>query len=140
MSIIVSMVYVVYAYFSRNVSDYTQMSSEDFNLQMFNTLLKEDFYLSDKVISKNGMDLEVIYYNNNSVFYTHKNEYYIRKFGSVKDSIKVKDIKLEYLLKNGVIKSKNPVTSITVTSILYNNEARLYIYKNYFSNYFNLEE
>ena len=50
MSIIVGMVYLVYGYFSKSLSQYSIMSTENFDLELFYSQLEEDFYIADKIV------------------------------------------------------------------------------------------
>jgi len=140
MSIIVSMIYVVYAYFSKNVYEYSKTSSENFAVQSFYAQLKEDFFYSDKIISENGKDFTVVFYNDEFIQYkVHKN-YLFRKAKRSKDSIKTKSVQLDFLENEDPNKEEHLITGIKIKSILYKKETPLRVYKNYFSNYLILEE
>jgi len=140
MSIIISMVYFVYSFFSETVSDYSNMSEENFETQLFYMLLKDDFYLSDKVVSLNEGDFNIVFYNEETITYIQKNEYLFRQKGLQIDSLKVTELQFEFLLNDTKEASEKLIKSITVKSLLYNKEVPLFVYKNYFSNYLIAEQ
>lgn len=140
MAIIVSMVYFVFGYFSNTVYDYNKMALENFTIKSFYTLMEEDFYTSEKVISENGKVFDIVFYDERKVQYIRKGDYFFRKMATVKDSIKVKDMQIEYLWNDSKKLSENPIKSIRITTLLYEKETLLFVYKNYLSNYLINEE
>jgi hypothetical protein len=136
LGIIVSMVYVVYGYFSKNMQDFTTMSSENFEIQSFYTLLKEDFFNSDKALCLNGKDLTLFFYDESRVRYIQKKGYLYRQTPRTKDSIPLKKIEIEYLINEAEVTSVNPIKSVSVYTLLFGKEMPLFVYKEYHSNYF----
>lgn len=139
MSIIVSMVYVMYGYFSRNMAEYSLMTSENFEIVSFNTRLKEDFYKADKIISINGREFKVLFYDESSVSYLQDEKYLFRKNGNTRDSLQCNGIAFTFLHPDSKGDSGNLIKNVLISAELYGNAVSLFAYKNYFSNYLNLK-
>lgn len=139
MSIIVSMVYVVYGYFSKNMTEYSLMTSENFEMASFNIRLKEDFYKADKIIPVNGNDFKVLFYDETSVAYRQGDKYLYRENGITRDSIRSKGVSLTFLNPDSSRSPESLIKNVLVSAELYGNDVSLFAYKNYFSNYLNLK-
>ncbi|SRX75260.1 hypothetical protein [Aequorivita antarctica] len=139
MSIIVSMVYVVYGYFSKNMTEYSLMTTENFEMASFNTRLKEDFYKADKIISTNGGKFTVIFYDETSVVYRQGEQYLYRENSITRDSIRSKGVTFTFLYSDLPKNSENLIKNVLVNAELYGNDVSLFAYKKYFSNYLNLK-
>lgn len=139
MSIIVSMVYLVYGYFSKNMAEYSLMTSENFEMASFNTRLQEDFYKADKILSLSGKEFKVLFYDETFVIYRQEKDFLYRLKGKMMDSIRSNG--LQFTFANPVMPqdSENLVKNILITTELYGNTIPLFAYKNYFSNYLNLK-
>lgn len=140
MGIIVSMVYLVYAYFSKNVSEYSIMSAENFEIQSFYTLLKEDFYNCDKIVTLNESSFTVIFYNEQSIKYSKKGDFLFRQNKMQKDSIPLTKLEIEYLSPIEDPTQGFLVSSVSLYSLLFKEQIPFYVYKNYYSNYKNIEQ
>jgi len=138
-SIIISMVYLVIAYFSKNVNEYTLISSENFELNLFNLKLREDFYNSERIISNNAEDFTVHFYDESQVFYTQKNNYLYRKTPISKDSLKIKGLQIQYFFNEPQEENLNLVKNLSIKTNRHNKDIQLYVYKTYFSNYLNIK-
>ncbi len=134
MSIIVGMVYLVYGYFSKSLSQYSIMSTENFDLELFYSQLEEDFYIADKIVLIDEKKIEIIFYNEEYVNYSWEGKFLYRVNKQKKDSIKVLDFKATSLNPIDPAK-KTLIKNIMVQALLYDKEAPLYLYKNYASNY-----
>jgi len=135
MAIIISMVYFVYIYFSKNMADYSEIVSGNFEVQSFYGGLKEDFFLSDKVTVENGRDFTIHFYDGRKVAYYQKSGFLIRDNTVGKDSIQLVGLKIDFLHTPRGIKSKELVRSVTLTTNLLEKNINLFVYKTYFSNY-----
>lgn len=136
MSIIVSMVYVVYGYISKNASDYSLMTAENLELKSFSTRLKEDMFKADRISTTNSREFRMTFYDNSFVEYVHQQSHLIRMAGITRDSIKVSSISINYLDTipgQGEMLIKN----MLINADLYGSTAPIYIYKDYYSNYLN---
>ena len=137
MSIIVGMVYVVYGYFSKNISQYSLMTTENFELEAFNTRLTQDFYNADRIISINQKDFKVIFYDETFVEYTNLAPHLVRKAGITRDSIQISDVTIKYL--DSIPNSDEIlIKNILIRAELYGIPAPLYVYKDYYSNYLHI--
>lgn len=139
MSIIVSMVYVVYGYFSKNMTEYSLMTAANFKMDSFNTRLKEDFYNADKIFSINENEFRVVFYDETYVNYRQEEHYFYRENGNRRDSVHCKGIAFTLLHPDSKGASENLIKNVLVSAELYGNEVSLFAYKNYFSNYLNLK-
>lgn len=139
MSIIVSMVYMIYGYFSKNMTEYSLMTSENFEMASFNTRLKEDFYKADKIVSLNGKEFKILFYDETFVNYRQGEQYLYRENSNTKDSIRSNGIAFTFLYPDSPKNPGNLVKNILVSAELYGNAVSLFAYKNYFSNYLNLK-
>jgi len=139
-SIIISMVYLVIAYFSKNVSEYTLMSSKNFELNLFSLKLREDFFNSEKVISNNDKDFTVYFYDESQVFYTQKNNYLYRKTPVSQDSLKIKGLQIQYFFNEPQGDNLNLVKNLSIKTNRHNKDIQLHVYKTYFSNYMSIKE
>ena len=134
MSIIVSLVYVVYGYFSQNMKEYTIMTSENFLMASFNTRLKEDFYQADKIFSIGEKKITVIFYDEVSVAYRQEGQYLYRESDNSLDSIRSNGMTFTLLNPEVSTPSSKLVKNVRIDAELYGKEVPLFAYKNYFSN------
>lgn len=139
MSIIISMVYVVYGYFSKNMTEYSLMTSENFEMASFNTRLKEDFYNADKIIPVNEKEFKVLFYDETFVSYRQGEHFLYRLNGNTRDSVRSNGIAFTFLFPDLLKNPENLVKNVLVDAELYGNAISLFAYKNYFSNYLNLK-
>ena len=137
MSIIVGMVYVVYGYFSKSMTEYSVMTTENFELEAFNIRLKEDFYNADRILFVNQKNFKIIFYNETYMEYEHVAPYLFRNAGRAKDSIRISQMNISYLEDTFPEKNEILIKNIFIEAELYGSYAPLYAYKDYYSNYLN---
>ncbi len=130
MSIVVSLVYVVYGYLARNLNDYAVMSNENYELRQFFTQLKEDIYHCDLLTTTNKKDYRLKFYDESIITYSLIDNYLHRKVGNTNDSIAIDVLSLNYLWQTSNY-TLVPITEMRVTSKLYGKEVSFYVYKEY---------
>lgn len=128
MTIIISLVYLTYSFFAKNVSDFSKMTSEDINVTMFYNRLKEEFYMSDNVLVEDSNSFIVSFYNEKQIVYSYDRNFLYRKQNNSADSIRISDV-LIYRIDN----HESKIQSILIKAILYEKEVPLYVFKKYYA-------
>tara|TARA_R110002072_G_scaffold287464_4_gene453149 strand:+ start:22193 stop:22666 length:474 start_codon:yes stop_codon:yes gene_type:complete len=139
-SIIISMVYLVIVYFSKNVSDYTLISTKNFELNLYSLQLREDFFNSESVISNDAQGFTVQFYDETQVYYYQNNNFLYRKTPVSTDSLKITNLQIQYLFEAPPNDSLQLVKNLIIETNQNKTDIPLYFYKTYFSNYLNIKE
>ena len=132
MSIVISMVYVIFDYMSRNTRDYVLITQEDFELRQFQSLLQYDIYTSEKIISTELQSFQVLFYNGSVSKYKSSNGYLYRTNNNQVDSIPLQGLALGLVSQEDGLE-EGVVSNISITSRLFGKEAPIYVFKNYYS-------
>ncbi|MAO08222.1 MAG: hypothetical protein CL596_05880 [Alteromonas sp.] len=140
MAIIITMVYLVYIFFTKNTSEYASMLTENFEMELFYSLLKEDFYKSDKVLVQEDNGFLVVYYDQSEVSYYSKAGFLFREIQNKKDSIPLGYLEVNTLFEKPMQGTENLVQSVSINSELLQQGVPLFVFKEYPSNYLRTRE
>lgn len=140
MAIIITMVYLVYIFFTKNTSEYASMLTENFEMELFYSLLKEDFYKSEKVLVQEDNGFLVVYYDQREVSYYSKARFLFREIQNKKDSIPLGYLEVNTLFEKPMQATENLVQSVTINSELLKQGIPLFVFKEYPSNYLRTRE
>lgn len=132
MSIVISMVYVIFDYMSKNTRDYIVMTQEDFELRHFQSLLQQDVYTSEKIITTEPQSFQANFYNGSVSTYKNSNGYLFRKYNNQLDSIPLQSLILGFVSQEQNLKD-SIVSNIAITSRLFGKNTPIYVFKNYYS-------
>ncbi|MGJ8664833.1 MAG: PulJ/GspJ family protein [Patiriisocius sp.] len=132
MSMIISMVYVIFDHMSKNTRDYMNLTQEDVGLQQFQSLLRKDVYDADKLTSTGPNKFSVIFYNGSNINYQHSGDYLFRIKDEQRDSILVKEIVLGFVKGQEEIE-KSIISRISINATLFGKDIPLYVFKDYYS-------
>ncbi len=127
-TIIISMVYFTYSYFTKNVYEFSKMTSEDINVTMFYDRLKEEFYMSDNVIVENTNSFIISFYDEKQIAYSYDQIFLYRRYHNSTDSIRISDVLIHRLDDH-----ESKIQSILIKAVLYEKEVPLYVFKKYYT-------
>lgn len=131
MTIVVSFIYLFYGYLSYSLENF--MKTEKYSMQVnnFRYLLNDDFLTSQYIYKANSSQVKIISYDNKSILYYQKGDYFYRNSNNHIDSLNVKQVEWKFL--NDSVKTTRIIDRIEIVSEFEDEEVKLFFQKKYYA-------